>query len=136
MGNKSIVQSFSYGQDDVEIMEKMEEIAKREKRSLSFLLVESAKEYVKAHGEGNETYALDEFSRGDLLAYPTAWLPFDWKRIGALTDDELTDMMEKLLARTNELNEEVRRRYPGLAGFREFKRMKSGEGVPTSKPRR
>lgn len=132
---RSIVQSFSYPQEELPTIKKLEEIADREKRSLSYIIVEASKEYAKAHGEGNDTYPLEEFEKG-LVAYPTAWAIFDAKRLRSLPDEDILDITEKLLARTEQMNEEIRRRYPSLAGFREFKKMLKGEGVPTAKQRR
>ena len=86
-----------------EIWKAFEELAAREKgkRGTSEMVLEVVEEYVKAHGQGNPTFKLDQFQQEGFAAYPTPWgktvgfselEPFSWKE-----EDEMIRRLEKTL---------------------------------------
>ena len=126
-----IIYTFSAKIEDAPLLDMIDAIAAREKKTRSFVIKEALAEYAKQHGEGNSSYKLDSYDEEGMLAYPTAWAPFDEENLSGLTDAEVTEMMERLLARTGQLNGLVRRRYPGIGGYRDFLKFKAGKGVST-----
>lgn len=54
------VESFSIKDEDWAVFEKFRELRWREKKSTSELFMESIKEYMLKHGDGNFQYTLDD----------------------------------------------------------------------------
>lgn len=91
-----IILTFSAKPEELPLIDQIDKIAQREKRSRSFIIKEALAEYAKVHGSGNPAYTLDEFEKG-AAAYPTAWgaigtedlKPYSWQdeddMVGRLT---------------------------------------------------
>lgn len=78
-----------------EVWKAFEELAAREKgkRGTSEMLIAVIEEYVKAHGDGNSQYKLDD----DVVAYPTPWKD-KWTKemLDQLSQNELLEMRKLL----------------------------------------
>ncbi|MEM0010367.1 MAG: hypothetical protein QXW39_07375 [Candidatus Bathyarchaeia archaeon] len=62
--------------DKKEIFQRFVEIARREGKKVSALLLELAEDYVKKHGSGNPTFPLDKWvENNEVLAFPTLGEP-------------------------------------------------------------
>jgi len=69
MGN-NIVKSFSFKEEQTYIFNKIEELAKREGKKTSQVVVIALEEYAKKHAEGNPNYTLDKFEDPNFKACP------------------------------------------------------------------
>lgn len=86
------VDSFSYDTDDEQVLKVIDQIAKREKRSKSFVVMEALKEYAKAHGKANPQYTLDNPS----IALPTIWRPVDLDLLSKLGKADRKEMEKRM----------------------------------------
>ncbi len=55
------IRTYYLSNEDFEIQEKLEEIAYKERVSLSIVVIDAIKEYVIKHGDGNPVFTLDQF---------------------------------------------------------------------------
>lgn len=69
----NIVRSFSYKQDKIQALEKFEEIAKKEGKKFSELLVEVIEDFDKKHGDGNPGFTLDHYQDPNFKAVPAVF---------------------------------------------------------------
>jgi len=68
------IRTYYLAQEDFELQEKIEDIAYRERETLSSIIVDALKEYYEKHGDGNPVYTLDQFSESpDLKAVPAVF---------------------------------------------------------------
>ena len=93
MGN--VIESFSHTQEEQRILDEVKKIAKREKRSQSAIIMSALAEYAKAHGKGNDSYALEEFAKG-AVALPTPWGNLGAEELKPYSWRELDDMLQRL----------------------------------------
>jgi hypothetical protein len=66
----NIIKSFSFKEDKLQIIQKFDAIAEKEKKKFSELLVEQIEDYVKKHGDGNPAFTLDQFQDKNFRACP------------------------------------------------------------------
>ena len=104
-----IISSFSYPVDEVNILEELDKIARREGKTRSSLTFEILKEYVKNHSEGNNTFKLDVWQEDpEFKALPTLLAGADkWnKYIDECDDQECT----KIAVMANHVNKVIQMR--------------------------
>jgi hypothetical protein len=108
----SRIKTFSYGPDEDTTMKELEKIAKREKRSLSYVIMEAVKEYSKAHGSGNPNYTLDQIVDG-VQPFPTAWSE-TWSKdiLDAQSENDIAEMRVLLKAKLNQLENYTGKKNP------------------------
>lgn len=74
-------ESISVKNEDEEAWEKFKELKWREKKSVSELIVEAAKEYLEHHAEGNPVYSLDKWQDPSFKATPAVFAQMEnWKK--------------------------------------------------------
>ena len=95
------------------IWEKAKEVAQREGKSVSAIIIEFLEEYVKKHGEGNPAFTLDQFVEKEVIkAWPT--LGHDpWRfDLSGFDDRELGEIRKQVYQWMKRIEtEEALRRY-------------------------
>lgn len=76
------------------LIDKFTEIAKREGKDRSELILELLADYIKKHGAGNPAFTLDEFKDPDFRICPALWNNIDnWnKYLHACSKQELENL--------------------------------------------
>ena len=128
-----VIVSFSASPEDAPTVTKIEKIAKRQRRSRSFVVLEALRDYVEKDKLDNGERKLEHFPSTEATGYPSAWQPLGTKELARFTWKEDDDMIAKLeSALANVKNDRQAKRDVELAA-------KTGEkyakGVPTTQPR-
>ena len=107
---RNVIGSFSYPVDFDPLILEASEIAEREGKSLSKLIVELIANYVKAHGKGNPNFKLEQFEQEAFFALPTIGEPQKQDKLKELEDSDFEELIRAIRARAQEVNAEIRRR--------------------------
>jgi len=67
------IKTYYLSDDDIEIQGKFEDLAYKERTSVSKLYCIAMQEYLKKHGDGNPAYTLDQFSDKSFKAVPAVF---------------------------------------------------------------
>ena len=80
------IRSFSYKDDKKIIIEKLEEIATKERLKFSEIVMDCFEEYVKKHGASNNPQTvIEQFDKESVLAIPNVYRDFQsWKKFYSL----------------------------------------------------
>jgi hypothetical protein len=95
--------------EDLELIEKFKEIAKRE-GGVAKVIRELMADYVRKHGEGNPIIPLDKFTSNQIYALPTLGEPIDFDKWMQASDQDLEILLKAAKARYEEARELGRRR--------------------------
>ena len=66
----NIIKSFSYKTDKEPLIKKINELADKEGKKFSELIIEVLEQYAKQHADGNPQYQIDQFADPDFIACP------------------------------------------------------------------
>jgi len=67
------IKTYYLSDDDIEIQEKFDELAYKERKSKSELYRNAIEDYVKKHADGNPVYTLDQFDSEIMKAVPAVF---------------------------------------------------------------
>jgi len=97
-----MIGTYSYPVNKLPIIEKFQDIARREGIKMSPLLIKLIEEYVNHHADGNPNFTLDQFHEKDFKACPAlfrnrqAWENY-YKKITPIEYKELDQQLNLLL---------------------------------------
>ncbi len=95
----NIIKSFSYKTDKEPIIQKINELADKEGKKISELIVNILEEYVKKHADGNPQYQIDQFVDPDFIACPAFYRDGrTWENyISKATDGEKQKLKQQII---------------------------------------
>ena len=90
---------------EASLVEKLTAIAHREGKSRSAIIEPLLEDYVKAHGNGNDTTPLDAFDgHPEVKAFPTPWKRLGRNDLESYAPEELAEMERSLRANTDTIH--------------------------------
>ena len=97
-----MIASYSYPVEKIPIIEKFEEITRREGKKMSPVIVQLIVDFVKIHGDGNPNSSLDQFEQTDFKVTPAlfrnkqAWQTY-YKKLTKTEYKEIDQQLNLLL---------------------------------------
>jgi len=86
------------------VVEQFGEIARREHKSTSELLMELVSDHVKKHGKGNPTFSLEKWQdEPEFVALPTIGEPLTLIKLSKLADSDFELLEKQVTARFQEV---------------------------------
>jgi len=75
------IRTYYLSDSDLGLQTKIDDLARRERVSLSAVVIDALSEYHKKHGDGNPSYTLDHYQDDDFLVTPALCRPAKkWER--------------------------------------------------------
>ena len=101
------IKSFSVLDKEKPMMDEVDKIQHRERKSFSTITKMALAEFVAHHKEGNDTYTLDMFDTDDFSATPAFFRPPDvWKAwLGKCSEQTYKKMDEQIKVLINLMND-------------------------------
>ena len=93
-----VIVSFSASPEDAPTVTKIEKIAKRQRRSRSFVVLEALRDYVEKDKLDNGERKLEHFPSTEATGFPSPWSPLGTKELARFSWKEDDDMIAKLEA--------------------------------------
>ena len=85
----NIIKSFSYKHDKEPVIQKINELADKEGKKISELIMSILEEYVKKHSDGNPQFTIEQFNDPDFIACPAFYRDCStWERYISKADDK------------------------------------------------